>query len=132
MLLPFKVMRVTGRSMVPALHPGELVVVHVRAYAARSPQRGDIVAARPAAYDGRAVMKRVAGLPHDYVEQGGRQWRLGEGEYFLLGDAQEESTDSRAFGPVTAEELIGPVTWCVWPLRRSATWCRRNPAGQAR
>ena len=86
-------MRVQGRSMRPTLEPGRLVWVAHR----RRPVPGDIVAARPAACGGRAVIKRVAEVPRD-------------GEYVLLGDAPDESTDSRSFGSVRADEIIGHVT----------------------
>ena len=103
-------MRVQGGSMRPTLQPGHLVWVG----ASRHPQAGDIVAARPVACGGRAVIKRVAEMPHD-------------GEYVLLGDAPEESTDSRSFGPVAFEELLGVVTHRVWPIGRPSTWRRIRP-----
>ena len=113
-------MRICGQSMAPALTPGQLVVIDEGVYASRTPRRGEIVAATPRALGGRAIVKRLAGLPHDRLEANGRQWRLAEGEYFLVGDSQAESTDSRTFGPVKAAELIGPVTRCVWP------WMKRD------
>ena len=54
-------------------------------------------------------MKRVAGLPHESVEVEGKRWQLGADEFFLLGDYREDSADSRRFGPVSREELVGPV-----------------------
>jgi len=88
-----QLMRVQGRSMRPTLEPGNLVWVAP----SRSPQRGDIVAARPAACGGRAIIKRITNVSHD-------------GDYFLSGDAPDDSTDSRSFGPVAFGELIGVVT----------------------
>ena len=104
-----RLMRITGRSMMPTLEPGELVVVDQRAYASRAPRRDEVVAARPRAFGGKALVKRLAGFPHERVEAGGRQWQLGANEFFLLGDDREDSADSRRFGPVTREELLGPV-----------------------
>ncbi len=95
--------------MAPVLNPGELVVVQEGAYASAPPRRGDIVAARPAALGGRACVKRVAGIPHERVRVGQQEWQLREGQFFLLGDRTEHSLDSRAFGPVRREELMGPV-----------------------
>lgn len=43
---------------------------------------------------------------------------LGPGEYFLLGDHSSESVDSRTFGPVRSQDLLGRPTWAVWPLGR--------------
>ena len=103
--------------MAPVLNPGELVVVQEGAYASTPPRRGEIVAARPAALGGRACVKRVAGIPHERVRVGEQEWRLREGQFFLLGDRTEHSLDSRAFGPVRREELMGPVRLRLWPWR---------------
>ena len=115
--MKFRLMRIQGESMSPALSPGELVVISHRAYRARRPRRGELVAARPAACGGRALVKRIAGLPHEQIEIEGRRWQLGEDQFFLLGDLAEHSRDSRSFGPVNREELIGPVRARVWPWK---------------
>jgi len=104
--------------MAPCLNPGELVVVRENAYESRDPQRGELVAARPSSLGGRAVVKRIAGLPHERVRFGDREWRLGAGEFFLLGDRSEHSLDSRALGPVGRDELLGPVRLRLWPWTR--------------
>jgi type IV secretory pathway protease TraF len=111
-----RLMRIQGHSMAPALRPGTLVLVGARP--ARPPRRGEVVAARPAALGGRAVVKRVAGLPGERVEHGGRAWQLGDDEYFLLGDRPEDSLDSRAFGPVADRDLLGPVGTFLSSLRK--------------
>ena len=110
-------MRVYGHSMSPLLNPGEVVVVSEGAYASRLPHRGEVVAARPASLGGRAFVKRVVGLPHERLTVDGREWQLGEEQFFLLGDQTADSVDSRIFGPVTREELIGPVRMRVWPWK---------------
>jgi signal peptidase I len=43
---------------------------------------------------------------------------LGEGEYLVLGDHRDASSDSRAFGPVRASDLVGSVRFAYWPPRR--------------
>ena len=113
-----RLMRIVGESMMPLLRPGALVLVDESAYHHRAPERGEIVAARPMSLSGRAVVKRVAGLPHERASLDYRSWALASGEYLLLGDAQHDSFDSRAFGPVTHQELIGRVWLCCWPLRK--------------
>ena len=91
--------------MAPALAPGDYVVVDARAYTRRSPAPGQIVLARDPREDERVIAKRVAGPD-------------GEGGLVLLGDNLDESTDSRAFGPVPAELLAGRVIWRYWPPAR--------------
>ena len=110
-----RLLRVYGHSMAPVLNPGELVLVREGEYDRRNPRRGEIVAARPADFGGRAFVKRITALPNERVELGGREWQLGPEQFFLLGDRTEHSMDSRIFGPVTRRELVGPVWARLWP-----------------
>ena len=115
-----RLMRVYGHSMAPMLNPGELVFVRQGTYRSRSPQRGEIVAACPASLGGKTFVKRVVGLPHERVRIAKKEWTLGEGEFFLLSDRSENSMDSRIFGPVTREELVGSIRLRVWPWKALA------------
>lgn len=121
-------MAVAGRSMLPALSPGD------RLLAVRTGQvrRGDVWVVR---FGGQFLVKRVVGLPTDrvFVKDGrarvaeslapgagaGPQrdgsWVLGPGDFLVQGDNREESTDLRAFGPVEAEDLLGRVMLRYWP-----------------
>ena len=99
-------MRVVGESMSPTLAPGDLVVVDERAYRRRAPRPGELVVARPAALGGRVVVKWIAEVA------------AGSDAIVLLSDHPAAGCDSRAFGPVTRHELLGPVTRRLWPLKR--------------
>lgn len=44
--------------------------------------------------------------------------RLGAGEYLVLGDHRDASSDGRAFGPIRAADLVGSVRFAYWPPRR--------------
>ena len=114
-----RVLRVVGGSMSPTLEAGDLVLVDERAYRKRSPIRKDLVVAQPAALGGiRLIVKRIAALPGESVAHGGEAMHLGTQEVFLLSDCQEPGCDSRTFGPVRLEELLGPVTRRLWPPAR--------------
>jgi nickel-type superoxide dismutase maturation protease len=89
-------MRIRGHSMAPALSPGQLVFVNDRVLRFRPPRLGEIVAARPASLGGQALVKRVTEI-------------LGPDQFVLRGDQPDHSLDSRAFGPVSRRELLGPV-----------------------
>ena len=104
-----RLMRVVGCSMLPALRPGELVLVDASAFRRRPPRRGEVVVARPDACGGRALVKRILAVPHDPIELDGQRWRLGRDEFFIAGDRQEDSLDSRRFGPVVRADILGLV-----------------------
>lgn len=69
--------RVVGESMLPALRPGAIVV----GWRFKRPTAGSIVIAR---HQGKEIIKRVAQQRSD--------------SYYLLGDNQPRSTDSRTYG----------------------------------
>jgi len=43
-------------------------------------------------------------------------WQLGPEQYFVMGDNRNHSRDSRSFGPVLRDHLIGEVLVRYWPL----------------
>jgi len=49
---------------------------------------------------------------------GNRTWTLGQDEYFVLGDNRSQSLDSRSFGPVYRDLIMGKVWVRGWPLDR--------------
>jgi signal peptidase I len=122
---------VAGDSMRPTLEPGQFMV-------ATRPgrlHRGDVVVVRRPERP-IEVVKRLVGLPGDRLEvEGGRvrvngaevwepyasgvgpsgTWELGPGQHVVLGDNRDRSSDSRAFGPVEREAIVGVVRFRYWP-----------------
>ncbi|MFN8187004.1 MAG: signal peptidase I [Gaiellales bacterium] len=45
-------------------------------------------------------------------------WKLGDDEYFMMGDNRSASCDSRRWGPISREQMIGPVLMVYWPPNR--------------
>ena len=87
--------RVVGASMVPELHDGEEVLVDRRAYRRCAVTVGDVVLVTHPTQGATRIIKRVSGVSSEGV--------------MILGDNQEESTDSRHFGPVSEERVLGQV-----------------------
>lgn len=44
--------------------------------------------------------------------------RLADDEYYMVGDNRDASYDSRSFGPIKREEMIGKATAILWPVDR--------------
>ena len=100
--------------MTPTLLPGERLLFDRLAYARSRPRTGDIVlVAHPLRPDLRLV-KRLSHVPGDV--SGGQT--LARGEYWVLGDNADESTDSREFGPVHRGDLLGRAWVRYWPTDR--------------
>lgn len=120
--------RIHSSSMVPALLPGDRVLVNRMAYVLGPVRRGDVVAFRR---EGRLIVKRCTAGPGDSVRTIGSGFRLpaeGEQLWFLTGDNADSSYDSRMYGPVPASEIIGRVMLIFWSVNDedplSVRWSR--------
>src|SRR5207247_2770252 len=78
-------------------------------------RRGSLVVIEHPARPGYEMVKRVVAVPGDEVE--GRT--LGPGEYWILGDHPDGSTDSRQLGPLAADSMRGVVQLRYWPPSRA-------------
>jgi nickel-type superoxide dismutase maturation protease len=102
----FDLVEVRGGSMAPALLPGDRLLVERLTYRRRGPRPGEIVLAHDPRQPSRELVKRI-GLVD-----------ASSGSAELVGDAQEASTDSRAFGPVELADLRWRVAVRCWPPGR--------------
>jgi nickel-type superoxide dismutase maturation protease len=100
------VVEVRGRSMAPALLPGDRLIVECRTYSRRSPRAGEIVLAADPRDAERELIKRVESI--DPVRQTAE----------LLGDAPAESSDSLTFGPVPLSSIRWRAAFRYWPRER--------------
>jgi signal peptidase I len=129
--------KVIGTSMVPNLNEGGSYLLYRMAFHQRDPQRFDIVVLRDPGDHGLSV-KRIIGTPGEAVQfkegsvfvndkkldesyltphtrtftyaHNERQIvTCGKDQYFVLGDNRELSVDSRSYGPVSREDLLGLV-----------------------
>ncbi|VEP16419.1 Nickel-type superoxide dismutase maturation protease [Hyella patelloides LEGE 07179] len=89
--------QVTGISMQPLLQPGEEILINPDAYKKTLPQINDLVVVTHPDKKGLEIVKRISSIAED-------------GTFFLLGDNLAHSTDSRSFGTIHREDIIGKVT----------------------
>jgi len=137
---------VEGHSMQPTFEDADRLVVSRVNYLMAAPQRGDVIvfnSVNPRDAAGTMLIKRVIGLPGDTVQIIDKQmyingtpidepyinepcrvncadetWNLGAGQYFAMGDNRNHSSDSRVFGPVSIDHIVGKVMFRYWPLDR--------------
>ena len=62
------------------------------------------------------IYKEADGTPQPTTASDQSTWVIPEGELFLMGDHRSNSTDSRAYGPVPVENVIGRAWLRYWPL----------------
>ena len=96
--------------MVPTLLPGDWAL----AVAGRRARRGDVVVVEHPGRPGYEMVKRVKALPGERVGERA----LDDDEYWIEGDREDTSTDSRHFGPVRREHLKAKVLLVYWPKER--------------
>jgi signal peptidase I len=139
----FQPFKVEGASMQPVLADHERILVNKLVYRLRAVERGDVVVFWFPGDPDRSFVKRVIGVPGDRVEiRDGRLYvngvaqaepylppahrpaeRFGavtvqEGHYFVLGDHRRVSNDSRAWGQVPQDAILGKAVLRYWPLNR--------------
>ncbi|HEY2476144.1 MAG TPA: signal peptidase I [Candidatus Cybelea sp.] len=137
-------LEVSGLSMEPHIHSGEYVLINTFAYRFAAPRRSDIVAFRHEGDDRQVFIKRVVGLPGDTIRvDRGRVYVNGtkldepyvrdsddrsfaqvvvpQNAVYVLGDNRSNSEDSRFFGAVSDDRLIGRAIAGVWPPRALGT-----------
>jgi nickel-type superoxide dismutase maturation protease len=95
-MFPLRRFRVEDHSMRPTLDAGDYVLVNRWAYRLRGPSAGDLVVVEDPEEPSRFLVKRVSEASVT-------------GEVRLTGDNESASRDSRAFGPVALDRIVGKV-----------------------
>ena len=130
--------RVDGASVDQTLEDGQILLL----YKLANVDYGDIVVLDEEK-EGEIIIKRIIGMPGDTVsirdntiyvngEEVEEDYAYGEtsdyeeitlddDEYFILGDNRPISKDSRYFGPVKEDEIIGKVIFRLWPFNKFGT-----------
>ncbi len=129
---------VSGLSMAPRIASGEFVLINTISYRLHAPQRGDIVAFRHDSPAPEVFIKRIIGLPGDKIAiDRGRVMVNGSvlpepyvrfadnrsfpevtvpaGSLYVLGDNRVDSNDSRFWGFVGQDHVLGRAVAGIWP-----------------
>src|SRR3989338_237852 len=137
---------VSGASMEPTFSDKDYLLVDGISYDVHSPERGDVIVFRPPGISSTFYIKRIVGLPQErvvveddtvtiYNEEhpdgfspdslyfiyplqtgGDDEFILGDNQYFVLCDNRSQSSDSRSWGPLTRQAIVGKVRLRFWPL----------------
>lgn len=128
---------VHGQSMEPNLHTDQRLIIEKISYRFYSPERGEIVVLNVDDSD-LPLIKRVVGLPGETIQIQNNQvfinGRLLDEPYlpatpqqsygpieipsdhlFVMGDNRLHSRDSRSFGPVPINQIVGRAWLSIWP-----------------
>ena len=108
--------RVDGTSMNKTLADGDILLL----YKLAKIDRFDIVVLDEE-YDDEIIIKRIIGLPGETVEiKDGDVYindiLMPDDEYFILGDNRLISKDSRYFGAVKKDDIMGEAVFRLWPF----------------
>ncbi len=140
--------QVKGASMEPSFYSGEYILTSKVTYRFRSPHRGDVIVFKAPTNQDIDYIKRIIGLPGDkimvknaivyvngtplnetYISDKTNLWEGGylkdgmpitipPGDIFVLGDNRPRSSDSREFGPVPEDSIIGQVFYRYFPANK--------------
>jgi len=129
--------RVDGFSMRPTLEDGEFLLVSKLSYKFGEFNRGDIIVFHFPLNPKEELVKRIIGLPGDKITvQDGQvflngqlqsedyiaqlplyngEWTVAEGFLFVLGDNRNNSNDSKDWGLLPQENVVGKAVLIYWP-----------------
>lgn len=141
---------VSGASMDDTFQNGQYLIVDQLTYHFEDPARGDVVIFRYPKEPAKFFIKRVIGVPGDTVtiegnavfieneanpdgvrlqepyitdmsDTGNYSETLGEEEYFVMGDNRDFSSDSRVWGILPEDNIIGRAYLRLFPLSQADT-----------
>lgn len=142
----FQPHQVDGQSMMPNFKNGEYILTDKISYRIHPPARGDVVVFHSPQDEHVDFIKRIIGVPGDMIKvQGGYAYLNGQklqepyinnpgdvlpgrflredtdievppGQYFVMGDNRNHSSDSREWGFVTSAEIVGRAFFRYWPI----------------
>ncbi len=147
---------VSGASMNPTFLNGQYLIVDELSYRLSAPQRGDVIIFRYPRDPKEFFIKRIIGLPNETVtiqngkvevtEVGGKTitldesyvknlgnggdntYKVGADEYFVMGDNRPESSDSRVWGLLPRNNIVGRAFVRLLPVNQLGFFPGSTPA----
>ena len=134
---------VKGASMEDNFHDGDYLLIDEINYRFNQPKRGDVIVFRYPGNPSQFYIKRIIGLPGDDVEikngaikingapigepylpaslqtEPNSKIKLAKEQYFVLGDNRTRSSDSRFWGTLPKEKIMGRVLVRLWPVAKA-------------
>ncbi len=133
---------VYGQSMEPNFFTDQRLIIEKISYRFRTPERGDVVVLKDPSGGPIPLIKRVVGLPgervtisqgHVYIEGKllkesyltqptsgpSESWVVPPLHIFVMGDNRGNSRDSRYFGPIELDSILGHAVFRYWPLEEA-------------
>lgn len=136
---------VSGASMEDTFHGGEYLIVDQVSYYFEEPQRGDVIIFRYPRDPSKFFIKRLIGVPGDTIAIDGDvvtitneefpngiildepyvsamapsaslEETLRDGEYYVMGDNRDASSDSRVWGLLTRDKIVGKAFLRLFPV----------------
>ena len=139
----FKPFIVHGASMAPNFSENEYLIIDEISYRFKEPARGDILVVHNPRRHGEFFLKRAIGMPGEHVvikdgevhingtklqedylpsrefTPGEVDVQLGPEDYYVMGDNRDASYDSRMFGAVKEDGIVGKVLLRGWPFDKA-------------
>lgn len=145
----FKPFYVKGQSMEPSFEERDYLIIDELSYRVREPSRGEVVVFHYRPTDDY-FLKRIIGLPGERIKVDGNKVvvyneanpqgmvlpegyltestpgsvtiTLGNDQFFVMGDNRDASFDSRRFGAIDRDDIVGRVWVRGWPFSRVTTF----------
>jgi len=105
-LFNFKVVKISGNSMKPILLNDSISIIDSYTFKLIPLNKNDIYLFK---VEGQEVLKKIKHFPLEEVNHKGENFVLDKNEIYIIGENLPESIDSREYGPILTNQILGKV-----------------------